>query len=96
MNHPKPSWTFLTNHSHVLLCLAKNPTMRMRDIARAVGITERAVQRIIAELRDEKFIGLRRQGRCNVYRIHAARRLKHPLEARKKLADLLNMIGQDV
>jgi len=94
MNRPKPSWTFLTNHSHVLLCLAQDPTMLMRDIAQAVGITERAVQRIIADLRDEKFITLRRQGRRNAYRIHAARHLKHPLEARTKLADLLGMVGQ--
>ena len=85
----------MTNHSHVLLCLAKNPAMRMRDIARAVDITERAVQRIIADLRDENFIALRRRGRCNVYKIRGPRPLKPPVEAGKTLADLLEMIGQD-
>lgn len=91
----KTGWTFLTNHSHVLLCLARNPAMRMREIAREVGITERAVQRIIADLRDEHFIALRRRGRCNVYKIRSNRRLKHPVEAGRTLADLLEMIGQD-
>ena len=51
-----PSWTFLTNHAHVLLCLAKNPSERIRDIALEVGITERAVQRIIVELEADEFL----------------------------------------
>ena len=88
----KSSWTFLTNHAHVLLCLVNSPYMRMRDIANEVGITERAVQRIIADLRDEGYIDLHRHGRCNSYNINTEQRLKHPIEAHRSIADLIQLI----
>ena len=62
-----PSWTFLTNQAHVLLCLAKSPSERIRDIALEVGITERAVQRIIVELEADEYLEHVRDGRRNVY-----------------------------
>lgn len=92
MLDPAPKWTFLTNHAHVLLCLARCPNLRMRDIAVAVGITERAVQRIVADLRAEGYIQQRRQGRCNTYEVDMGRHLKHPLEAHRRIADLMGLI----
>ena len=86
------TWTFLTNHAHVLLCLARSPSMLMRSIAAEVGITERAVQRIIAELRDEGYVTLEREGRRNSYRIALERPLKHPIEAHRRLADLIGLV----
>ena len=91
----RSTWTFLTNHSHVLLCLAKSQSMRMRDIAQEVGITERAVQHIIADLRDEGYISLHREGRCNAYEIHAEKHLKHPMEEKRTIADLIRMVADE-
>lgn len=85
-------WTFLTNHAHVLLCLARSPSMRMREIAAQVGITERAVQRIIADLREDDCVVQHRQGRCNVYEINGDHPLRHALEAHKSIADLTRLL----
>lgn len=74
-------WTFLSNHSHVLVCIARNPDVRVRDIAERVGITERAVQRIIAELEEAGFVSHRRIGRRNRYTIDPDKELRHELEA---------------
>ncbi len=87
-------WTFLTNHAHVLLCLAKTPDIRMRDLADTVGITERAVQRIIAELAEEGYIEIKRAGRCNKYTMHEDKHLKHPVESHRMVADLLRLIDE--
>ena len=56
IREPEPDWTFLTNHAHVLLCIAREPEARMRDVAQLVGITERAVQRIVADLEEAEYI----------------------------------------
>lgn len=85
-------WTFLSNHSHVLVCLARNPQVRLRDVALQVGITERAVQRIIAELERGGFITRQRRGRTNRYRIHGDRHLRHPIEANHTVDELLRSI----
>ncbi|GIW52373.1 MAG: hypothetical protein KatS3mg081_1728 [Gemmatimonadales bacterium] len=85
-------WTFLTNHAHVLLCLAKDPTMRMREIAAEVGITERAVQRIIGELEEAGYIERLRKGRRNAYRIHGTLPLRHPIEQHRRIRDLIRLI----
>ena len=89
----RSTWTFLTNHAHVLLCLSRSPVMVMRDIAQEVGITERAVQRIIADLRDEGYITLHREGRCNTYGVNMDKHLKHPIESQRTIADLIAMIS---
>lgn len=86
-------WTFLTNHTHVLVVLARDPTARIRDIAEEVGITQRAVQRILAELVTEGFLRIIKHGRRNEYRINVRKRLRHPLEAGKKLEDLLQLLS---
>jgi DNA-binding MarR family transcriptional regulator len=91
----RSTWTFLTNHAHVLLCLAKSPSRLMRDIAEEVGITERAVQRIIADLQEGAYITKIRRGRSNTYEINTEKHLKHPIEAHKTLLDLIELIYED-
>lgn len=85
-------WTFLTNHSHVLLCLVKDSTMRMKDVAAEVGITERAVQRIISELEETGYVEHVRKGRRNAYRVHGARSLRHPIERHRRIRDLIRLV----
>lgn len=86
------SWTFLTNHAHVLICLAGDPQMRLRDVAAAVGITERAVHKIVAELEASHILERERQGRRNSYRICAALPLRHPVESHCSIEGLLKFV----
>ncbi len=88
-------WTFLTNHAHVLLCIAKNKSARLRDIASSVGITERAVHGIVVDLIKAGFIEVRREGRCNIYSMHPEMRLRHPVEAHRQVADLIRLIEHE-
>ncbi len=85
-------WTFLTNHAHVFLCIARNPDLRLRDIAGIVGITERATHRIVSDLIDAGFVDVRREGRCNVYLVHPEKQLRHPIEAHRQVSDLIRLI----
>lgn len=92
---PRPGptgWTFLTNHSHVLICLANEPSMRLRDVADRVGITERAVQSIVADLEHAGIITRFREGRRNRYEIHLDQPLRHPVESHCHVRDLLKMV----
>ena len=86
-------WTFLTNHAHVLILLARDPKTTMRQVAEAVGITERAVQRIVSELEDAAVLERTRVGRRNVYEVKSARPLRHPVEAHCTVDDLLQLIN---
>jgi DNA-binding transcriptional regulator LsrR (DeoR family) len=88
---PPSSWSFLTNHAHVLAWLAAHPAARMRDVAAEVGVTERAVQRIVAELEEGGYLTITREGRRNRYAVDRKRPLRHPLHARCTVADLLDM-----
>ncbi|MCS6776209.1 MAG: winged helix-turn-helix domain-containing protein [Chloroherpetonaceae bacterium] len=85
-------WTFLSNHAHVVICLAQNPEVRVRDVALRVGITERAVQRIIADLEEAGIITRVRDGRRNHYLIHGHRPLRHPVESHRTVGDLIRMV----
>lgn len=87
-----PGWTFLTNHSHVLICLAAEPEIRMRDVAEKVGITERAVQRIVAELEEGGVLTRFRDGRRNQYSVDTSLTLRHPIESHRTIGDLLKMV----
>ena len=87
-----PAWTFLSNHAHVLLLLARDPEIRLRDVAELVGITERAVQRIVADLEEGHYIERERNGRRNRYRIHSNLPLRHPVEAHRDVGSLLALI----
>ena len=83
------SWTFLTNHSHVLICLAQDSEVRLRDVALKVGITERAVQRIVAELEEGGVVTRHREGRRNRYEIHPEIKLRHEIEAHRSVAEII-------
>ncbi|GAA1077734.1 helix-turn-helix transcriptional regulator [Nocardiopsis metallicus] len=85
-------WTFLTNHAHVLLCLARDPYIRLRDVAEAVGITERATQRIVADLAEAGYLERTREGRRNHYRLHPELPLRHPLERDHAVGDILRVL----
>ena len=85
-------WTFLSNHAHVLLLLAMQPDLRVRDIALGVGITERAVQKILTELEEGGVVTRTRDGRRNRYEIHAERPLRHPVEAHRTVGDLIRRV----
>jgi len=93
--HQKPRWTFLTNHSHVLILLHKNPDIILREVALAVGVTERAVQRIIQELEADGFVERERIGRRNHYRVLVDQPLRHPIERHRSIGDLLNLVASD-
>ncbi len=85
-------WTFLTNHAHVLLCVAADPDLRLRDIAVKVDITERAVQRIITDLATDGYVQIEKEGRRNHYSVRTALNLRHPVEAGARVSDLVALI----
>jgi DNA-binding MarR family transcriptional regulator len=87
-----PRWDFLTNHAHVLVCVARDPGIRLRDIATAVGITERAAHRIVSELVDEGYVLRERQGRRNHYQVKPKLRLRHPLVGEREVGELLELL----
>ena len=86
-------WTFLTNHAHVILCLAADPAIRLRDVADKVGITERAAQRIVADLQSEGYITSERVGRRNRYVLHPDVPLRHPIERHSAVGTLLRLLA---
>lgn len=91
----RPGWTFLTNHAHVLLCLAGDPEMRLRDVAERVGITERATHAIVSELEEEGYLTRHREGRRNRYEIHPALPLRHPVEAHRTVRSILELLNPE-
>jgi len=86
-------WTFLTNHTHVLVCIARDPSVRLRDVAAVVGVTERAVQRIVAELEEGGYLIRERAGRRNRYTVRGALPLRHPIERHCQVSALLSLLG---
>jgi len=86
------SWTFFSNHTHVLLCLYRDPDILLREVAIEVGITERAVQKIVAELEDAQVVKRTRVGRRNHYMIRERSKLRHPIESHRSVADLLEFV----
>jgi len=87
-----PPWTFLSNHGHVLVCIVRDPNVRVREIARAVGITERAVQRILSELEEARVIVRTRQGRRTHYEVNERLPLRHPIEAQHSVGELVRAV----
>ncbi|HLM52721.1 MAG TPA: winged helix-turn-helix domain-containing protein [Pseudoxanthomonas sp.] len=85
-------WTFLSNHSHVLVCLAADGEQTLREVAEKVGITERAVQRIVGELEQAGVLRRQRDGRRNRYQIARHLPLRHPLEAHIRIGELLDLV----
>jgi hypothetical protein len=88
-----PGWSFLTNHAQVLLCIAHDPGIRLREIGEAVGITERAAHRIVVELAGAGYISRRRNGRRNHYTIQSHLPLPDPLAGDQKIGDLLAILA---
>jgi predicted transcriptional regulator len=88
----RSQWTIFSNHAHVLVCVARNPEERVREIANKVGITERAVQRIIGDLEEAGVIVRERIGRRNRYILSLDRPLRHPLEANTTIAEVIRVI----
>lgn len=87
------SWTFLTNHAHVLLAIAATPDLRLKEIAEKVDITERTATQIVADLESIGCIERQKQGRRNHYTVRAQLPLRHPLEEHHQISDLINALG---
>ncbi|WP_343601708.1 ArsR family transcriptional regulator [Mycobacterium sp.] len=85
-------WTFLTNHGHVLLCLAGGEQLTVRELALRVGITERSVQLILADLTEGSYLTKSKVGRRNVYRVNPRGRLRHPVEASHTVGELIDAL----
>lgn len=89
---PDHPFTFLTNHSHVLVCLARGEAITLREVALQVGITERAVLAIVKDLTQAKVLSVSKNGRRNVYRVNLQVHLRHAVEQHKTVGDLLKSI----
>ena len=86
------NWTFFSNYGHVLVCLSRNNEARLIDVAFDVGITERAVQKIVKDLQDAGFITVSKQGRCNRYWLNKRKSLRHGLESHCNVGKLLALV----
>ena len=86
-------WTFLSNHAHVLVCVFRDPDALLRDVAASVGITEGAVQRIVADLVDAGYLERTRIGRRNRYELKLEMPLRHPLEGDAAIGEILEIVG---
>src|SRR5262245_21790710 len=87
----RPGWTFLSNHGHVLLAIARNPDATLREVAALVGITERTVQRVVADLEAGQYLERARNGRRNRYEVHPDLPLRHPIEAHRDIGSLIEL-----
>jgi DNA-binding MarR family transcriptional regulator len=88
----KRAWQFVTNHGHVLACIAANPETRLRDIALTVGITERTVGQIVTELEQAGYLSKTRDGRRNRYEVHDELPLRHPLHGHLTIGALIQFL----
>ena len=89
------NWTFFSNNAHVLVCLTHTPQPTTREIAVQVGITERAVQRIITKLISADVVKVSKDGRRNSYKLNLNQRLRHPLESHKTIGEFIQLIKDD-
>ncbi|BBY87853.1 helix-turn-helix transcriptional regulator [Mycolicibacterium tokaiense] len=89
---PAPGWTFLTNHAHVLLCLAHAGSLTARELSLRIGITERSVQAVLADLVAEGYLDKTKVGRRNDYSVNMSGRLRHPLEAAHTVGELIEAL----
>ena len=90
------TWTFLTNHAHVLLYVARSPNARARDIASEVGITERAAQRILADLIENGYLHRTKEGRRNRYSVNPKGHLRHPIFRNFQIGPLLEILNTGI
>ena len=89
------TWRFMTNHTQVLLAIARNPDLRMREIAALVGITERAAQRIIKDLTEAEYLKSTRVGRRNHYSVNGSIKMRHPAQENQQIGELLELLQHD-
>lgn len=89
VEHEGRSWTFLTNHGHVLLCVSSGPPLTAREFALRIGISERSVQAILTDLTEEGYLSKKRIGRRNVYTLNPEGKLRRPLEANHTVGELV-------
>ena len=94
-SHQSASWTFLTNHTQVLLCIAQDVDITLRNVAERVGITERAAQRIVADLVEAEIIDRRRIGRRNHYMVNRKAAMRHAAQAEHRIGPLLDLLQTD-
>lgn len=92
-NHAEKPWRFVTNHTQVLLCIARDGDVRLRDVAEKVGITERAAQRIVTDLIDAGYVDRRKVGRRNHYSIDRAAKMRHPAQVNQEIGELLDLLA---
>jgi DNA-binding MarR family transcriptional regulator len=92
-NRDSKPWTFVTNHTQVMLCISRDGDVRLRDIAERVGITERAAQRIVADLVEEGYVERRKVGRRNHYSIDRRAKMRHPAQRNKDVGELLDLLS---
>ncbi len=96
MSNPESkSWHFVTSHTQVLLCLARNSDVRLRDVAQTVGITERAAQRIVSDLAEAGYVTRQRIGRRNHYTVDRSARMRHPSQFAHEIGQLLDLLHVD-
>ena len=86
-------WRFVTNHTQVLLCISRDDGVLLRDIAEHVGITERAAQRILADLVEGGYVQRKRVGRRNHYSVDREAKMRHPAQIHQEIGDLLDLLG---
>lgn len=89
------AWRFVTNHTQVLLAIARDPDIRTREIAEIVGITERAAQRIVADLVESGHVESTRVGRRSHYTVHRDIRMRHPAQFDKEIGGLIDLLKPD-
>ena len=89
------SWTFFSNHAHVLVCLTRSPQPTTREIALNVGITERAVQRIVKRMVEAEVLTVEKEGRRNRYILNLDQKLRHPLESHRTIGEFIGLIDKD-
>jgi len=87
-------WTFLSNHGHVLVHINRNPDSKVKEIADAVGITERSALSILADLEEAGYISVERVGRRNSYRVNTNKNFRHPMEAQQPISALLRIFSK--
>jgi DNA-binding MarR family transcriptional regulator len=90
-NDTNHNWHFLSNHAQVLLCIARDPDVRFRDIAQLVGITERAAQRLVSDLIDAGYVEREKVGRRNRYHLNADLKMRHAAQANHQIGELLHL-----
>ena len=91
-NNKFDEWTFFSNNAHVLVCLTHTPQPTTREMASLVGITERAVQRIVKKLVEAGVLKIDKVGRRNRYELDLDQRLRHPLESHRTIGEFIRLI----